>query len=205
MLTHFHEITGVKLHMTIPYSKKENGIVERANKKVNRHMRNIMFDKDIIKISSKMMSVRQKNYSILLSNNPRRIPQHITVWKCVPWWYFLTLWYWPRHFQLPYTIYSRLYRYDSWPSIQAYQSCNAPSTRITYVPATHIIYQALSFDCQLHLLQTVGYSQTCIHRTYPYQHSTSPTYPISGLMDTSQQSQLEQVNILKLSSPSRTL
>jgi hypothetical protein len=34
----FHHFTS------IPYSKEENGIVERANKEVNRHIRNIMFD-----------------------------------------------------------------------------------------------------------------------------------------------------------------
>jgi len=45
MLAHFHELTGVRHHMTIPYSKEENGIVKRANKEVNRHIRNIMFDK----------------------------------------------------------------------------------------------------------------------------------------------------------------
>ena len=45
MLAHFHDITGIKYHMTIPYSKEENGIVERANKEVNRHIRNILFDK----------------------------------------------------------------------------------------------------------------------------------------------------------------
>ena len=28
MLTHFYEITGIKHHMTIPYSKEENGIVD---------------------------------------------------------------------------------------------------------------------------------------------------------------------------------
>jgi transposase InsO family protein len=32
---------------SIPYSKEENGIVERANKEVNRHLRNIIFDKNI--------------------------------------------------------------------------------------------------------------------------------------------------------------
>ena len=30
--------TGIKHHTTIPYYKEENGIVERANKKVNRHI-----------------------------------------------------------------------------------------------------------------------------------------------------------------------
>jgi hypothetical protein len=32
---------------SIPYSKEENGLVERANKEVNRHLRNIIFDKNI--------------------------------------------------------------------------------------------------------------------------------------------------------------
>lgn len=42
---HFHEITGIKHHTTIPYSKTEFGILERANTEVNRHIRNILFDK----------------------------------------------------------------------------------------------------------------------------------------------------------------
>ena len=36
----------VRHHGTIPYSKEENTIVERANKKVNRHIRNILTNKD---------------------------------------------------------------------------------------------------------------------------------------------------------------
>jgi len=47
MLTHFHEITEVKHHMTIPYSKEENGIVERVNKRCNRYKTNIIFDKGV--------------------------------------------------------------------------------------------------------------------------------------------------------------
>jgi hypothetical protein len=50
MLAHFHEITGIKHHMTIPYSKEEKCIVERANKEVNRHIRNILFDRKIPKL-----------------------------------------------------------------------------------------------------------------------------------------------------------
>jgi transposase InsO family protein len=45
LLTHFNAETGIKHHTTIPYSKEENGIVERANKEVNGHIRNILFDK----------------------------------------------------------------------------------------------------------------------------------------------------------------
>ena len=44
LLSHFHQETGIKHHTTIPYSKEENGIVERVDKEVNRHIRNIFFD-----------------------------------------------------------------------------------------------------------------------------------------------------------------
>ena len=47
MLTHFHKIIGVTHYMTIQYSKVENGIVERTNKEVNRHLRNVMYDKSV--------------------------------------------------------------------------------------------------------------------------------------------------------------
>ena len=43
LLTHFHQETSIKHHTTIQYSKEENGIVERANKEVNRHKRNNLF------------------------------------------------------------------------------------------------------------------------------------------------------------------
>ena len=66
MLAHFHDITGIKHHMTIPYSKEENGIVERANKEVNRHIRKILFDKGKFQNWSKMlcMTVKVLNSSI---------------------------------------------------------------------------------------------------------------------------------------------
>jgi transposase InsO family protein len=47
MLDKLSEISGITHLKTIPYSKEENGIVERANKEVNRHIRNIMFDEEI--------------------------------------------------------------------------------------------------------------------------------------------------------------
>ena len=43
LLTHFHQDTGFKHHATIPFFKEENGIVERANKEVNQHIRNVLF------------------------------------------------------------------------------------------------------------------------------------------------------------------
>jgi hypothetical protein len=40
-------IEGITHVRTIPYSKEENGLVERANKEINRYLRNIMFDRNI--------------------------------------------------------------------------------------------------------------------------------------------------------------
>ena len=41
-------IAGIEKLETIPYSKEENSIVERANKEVNRHIRNVIFDTRVI-------------------------------------------------------------------------------------------------------------------------------------------------------------
>ena len=50
LLTHFHQETGIKHHTTILSSKDENGIVEWVNKDVNRHIRNISFDRSFQKL-----------------------------------------------------------------------------------------------------------------------------------------------------------
>ena len=41
-------LVGAEHELTHAYSKEENGIVERANKEVIRHLRNIIFDRDVI-------------------------------------------------------------------------------------------------------------------------------------------------------------
>jgi transposase InsO family protein len=48
-LQSFATLTRVRHHGTMPYSKEENGIVERANKEVNRNIRNILADKEFVK------------------------------------------------------------------------------------------------------------------------------------------------------------
>jgi hypothetical protein len=60
MLTHFTEMSGIKHHTSIPYSKEENGIVERANKEVNRHIRNILFDKGHFKNWSRLLCMTER-------------------------------------------------------------------------------------------------------------------------------------------------
>ena len=45
-LTHLASVPGIRNHVTIPYSKEENGIVERDDKEVNRHIRDILVDEE---------------------------------------------------------------------------------------------------------------------------------------------------------------
>jgi len=47
-LTEYLNVAGILKIETIPYSKEENSIVERANKEVNRHLRNVIFDTRVI-------------------------------------------------------------------------------------------------------------------------------------------------------------
>jgi hypothetical protein len=60
VLFHFNKMTGIKHHTTIPYSKEENGIVERANKEVNRHIRNILFDKGHFKYWTRYLCMTER-------------------------------------------------------------------------------------------------------------------------------------------------
>jgi hypothetical protein len=41
-------VSGIEFLNIVPHSKEENAIVERANKEIIRHMRNIMFDREIV-------------------------------------------------------------------------------------------------------------------------------------------------------------
>jgi transposase InsO family protein len=59
-LDKFAEIANFNHLKTIPYSKEENGIVERANKEVNRHIRNIMFDTEVQKDWSDYLLLTEK-------------------------------------------------------------------------------------------------------------------------------------------------
>jgi transposase InsO family protein len=48
LFNHLALLAGVEHLKGTPYSKEENGLVERANKEVNRFLRNIIYDKDIV-------------------------------------------------------------------------------------------------------------------------------------------------------------
>ena len=47
-LRHLFELWGVRHVKTTPYSHEENGIVERVNKEVMRHLRNILFNVKVL-------------------------------------------------------------------------------------------------------------------------------------------------------------
>lgn len=53
-------LLGVEHVSTVPYSKEENGIVERANREVMRHLRNIIFDKRVLKSWSTYLPLVQR-------------------------------------------------------------------------------------------------------------------------------------------------
>jgi hypothetical protein len=62
----------------IPYSKEENGIVERANKKVNRHIRNILMNMENIPNWNHIMCMTEKllNPSVKSLLRSRRTNSH---------------------------------------------------------------------------------------------------------------------------------
>ena len=54
------ESLGVSHHFTPAYSKEQNAIVERQNKEVMRHLRNIVFDKRVLSNWSKYLPIVQR-------------------------------------------------------------------------------------------------------------------------------------------------
>ena len=56
----FTTFSGIRHLSSIPYSKEENGIVERANKEVNRHIRNILSDKECAANWPQMLCMTEK-------------------------------------------------------------------------------------------------------------------------------------------------
>lgn len=54
---------GIERLVSTPYSKEENGLVERANKEVNRSLRNLVFDKDIESEWSEYLPLIMRHYN----------------------------------------------------------------------------------------------------------------------------------------------
>jgi transposase InsO family protein len=75
-LTHLTTISGIRHHLSIPYSKEENGIVERANKEVNRHIRNILADTDCIHEWPQMLCMTEKLLNSSIKQTFRGVTEH---------------------------------------------------------------------------------------------------------------------------------
>ena len=59
-----HQLAGIKEIVNHPYSKEENGIVERANKEITKHLRNFLFGNPTIKESwSSVIPLVQRIYN----------------------------------------------------------------------------------------------------------------------------------------------
>ena len=80
LLTHFNAESGIKYHTTIPYSKEENGIVEWANKEVNRHIRNILFDKGHLKNWSRLLCMTERNLNTSVKQSLGVSPNTLRYW-----------------------------------------------------------------------------------------------------------------------------
>ena len=65
LLTHL----GIEHMLTLAYSKEENGIVERANKEVMRHLRNVRIDKDVITIWSLYIPLVKRIFNASVHTN----------------------------------------------------------------------------------------------------------------------------------------
>lgn len=68
---------GNEHRYTAPYSKEENAIVERANKEVMRHLRNIIFDKDVLASWSTYLPLVQRIMNSAVHNTIGVTPAEI--------------------------------------------------------------------------------------------------------------------------------
>jgi hypothetical protein len=68
---------GIQHSLTTAYSKEENAIVERANKEVNRYIRNIMFDTDIHDAWPDYIKLLQKMFNTTIKQSTGTTPNNI--------------------------------------------------------------------------------------------------------------------------------
>jgi len=60
VISAFLELMGTEHHITLAYSKQENGIIERSNKEILRHLKAIIFESAIVKRWSKDLPLVQR-------------------------------------------------------------------------------------------------------------------------------------------------
>lgn len=78
LISEFTKLMGVEHLLSIsPYSKEENGLVERANKEVLRHLRAIIFDKRIVSNWALNLPIVQRIMNTSVHENIGTTPFHI--------------------------------------------------------------------------------------------------------------------------------
>ena len=70
-------LTNISHIRTTPYSYQENGIVERVNIEVNRHLRNILFDNRVHNSWSAYLPIVERIISTTRHSETGQVPAHL--------------------------------------------------------------------------------------------------------------------------------
>jgi hypothetical protein len=73
----FLNLIGTEHELTMAYSKEENGMVERANKETLRHLRNIIFDRDVIRQWSIYLPLVKRIFNSSIHSVTGVAPAHV--------------------------------------------------------------------------------------------------------------------------------
>ena len=69
IISEFLELLGTDHHITLAYSKQENGILERSNKEILRHLKAIIYERDILTKWSKYLPMVQRIINSTISTS----------------------------------------------------------------------------------------------------------------------------------------
>ena len=73
----FSLLSGIHHHITLAYSKQENGIVERCNKEILRHLRAIIFEREVLHQWYKFTPMVQRIFNSTISDSIGVSPSQI--------------------------------------------------------------------------------------------------------------------------------
>ena len=76
----FTLLSGIHHHITLAYSKQENGIVERCNKEILRHLRAIIYEREVLSQWYKFIPMVQRIFNSTISDSIG-VTQPINIWR----------------------------------------------------------------------------------------------------------------------------
>jgi hypothetical protein len=77
LIKDFVHLAGIHHHITLAYSKQENGIVERCNKEVLRHLRAIIYEREVLHQWYKFIPMVQRIFNSTISDSIGVSPSQI--------------------------------------------------------------------------------------------------------------------------------